>query len=222
MLAIVDAVKAKLPEIRAQLPPSIRLDVTLDRSESIRAAVHDVQTTLIIAAFLVVAVIFVFLRTVSATFIASMALPITVMGTFGGMALFGYNLDNLSLLALTLCVGFVVDDAIVMLENITRHVEAGEDPFAAALTGSREVGFTILVDDRLTRRRVHSDSLHERHCRRLLHEFAVTIAIAIILSGVVSVTLTPMLCSLMLKPAAHEGQAGQDALTASAKQDSRP
>jgi HAE1 family hydrophobic/amphiphilic exporter-1 len=143
-VAIVDAVKAKVPGIRRQLPPSVSLEVILDRSTSIRSAIHDVQATLIVAAVLVVGVIFLFLRTASATFIASIALPITVIGTFAGMAAFGFNLDNLSLMALTLCVGFVVDDAIVMLENIMRHVEAGEDPYLAALTGSREVGFTIV------------------------------------------------------------------------------
>ena len=208
MLAIIDAVKAKLPTIRSQLPPSVNMQVTLDRSESIRAAVHDVQTTLIIAALLVVAVIFLFLRTVSATFIPSIALPITVMGTFGGMALFGYNLDNLSLLALTLCVGFVVDDAIVMLENIMRHVEAGEDPYSAALTGSREVAFTILSMTASLAAVFIPILFMNGIVGRLLHEFAVTIVIAIILSGVVSVTLTPMLCSLMLRPAAAERKHG--------------
>jgi HAE1 family hydrophobic/amphiphilic exporter-1 len=199
MLAIIDAVKDKLPGIQAQLPPSIKMEVTLDRSQSIRAAVHDVETTLILAALLVVLVIFLFLRTVSATFIPSIALPITVMGTFGGMALLGYNLDNLSLLALTLCVGFVVDDAIVMLENIMRHVEAGEDPYSAALTGSREVAFTILSMTASLVAVFIPILFMNGIVGRLLHEFAVTIVIAIILSGVVSVTLTPMLCSLMLK-----------------------
>jgi HAE1 family hydrophobic/amphiphilic exporter-1 len=208
MLAIIDAVKAKLPAVRSQLPPSINMEVTLDRSQSIRAAVHDVQATLIIAALLVVAVIFLFLRSVSATFIPSIALPITVLATFGGMALFGYNLDNLSLLALTLCVGFVVDDAIVMLENIMRHVEAGEDPYSAALTGSREVAFTILSMTASLVAVFIPILFMNGIVGRLLHEFAVTIAIAIILSGVVSVTLTPMLCSLMLKPAAADRKHG--------------
>jgi HAE1 family hydrophobic/amphiphilic exporter-1 len=203
-MAIVDAIKAKLPAIRAQLPPSIKIEVTQDRSESIRAAIHDVQATLIIAALLVVAVIFLFLRTVSATFIPSIALPITVIGTFAGMAAFGYNLDNLSLMALTLCVGFVVDDAIVMLENIMRHVEAGEHPYHAALTGSREVGFTILSMTASLVAVFIPILFMGGIVGRLLHEFAVTIVIAIILSGVVSVTLTPMLCSRLLKPAARE------------------
>jgi multidrug efflux pump subunit AcrB len=204
MLAIIDAIKAKLPSIRAQLPPSVNMQVTLDRSESIRAAVHDVQATLIVAGLLVVAVIFLFLRTVSATFIPSIALPITVVGTFAGMAAFGYNLDNLSLMALTLCVGFVVDDAIVMLENIMRHVEAGEHPYYAALTGSREVAFTILSMT-VSLAAVFIPVLFMGGIvGRLLHEFAVTIVVAIIVSGIVSVTLTPMLCSRLLKSSAHE------------------
>ena len=199
-IAVVDAIKARLPSIRAQLPPSISLDITLDRSQSIRASVHDVQTTLLIAAVLVVAVIFLFLRTVSATFIPSIALPITVIGTFAGMAAFGYSLDNLSLMALTLCVGFVVDDAIVMLENIMRHVEAGENPYQASLTGSREIAFTILSMT-ISLAAVFIPVLFMGGIvGRLLHEFAVTIVIAILVSGVVSVSLTPMLCSRLIRP----------------------
>ena len=138
-IAVVNAIKAALPGIRAQLPPSINMAITLDRSQTIRAAVNDVQMTLLIAAILVVGVIFLFLRTVSATFIPSIALPITIAGTFAGMAAFGFSLDNLSLMALTLCVGFVVDDAIVMLENIVRHMEMGKSPMRATLDGSAEV-----------------------------------------------------------------------------------
>ena len=199
-IAVVDKIKAVLPSLRAQLPPSISLDVTLDRSQSIRAAVNDVQTTLVIAAVLVIGVIFLFLRTASATFIPSVALPITVIGTFAGMAAFGYSLDNLSLMALTLCVGFVVDDAIVMLENIMRHVENGEGPFQAALTGSREIAFTILSMT-VSLMAVFIPVLFMGGIvGRLLHEFAVTIVIAIFVSGVVSVSLTPMLCSRLIKP----------------------
>src|SRR5262245_7067031 len=202
-IAVVDAIKAALPGIRAQLPPTIAMSVTLDRSQSIRAAVGDVQMTLLIAAVLVVAVIFLFLRTVSATFIPSIALPITIAGTFAGMAAFGYSLDNLSLMALTLCVGFVVDDAIVMLENIVRHVEAGANPFDAALNGSKEVAFTI-VSMTVSLAAVFIPVLFMGGIvGRLLHEFAVTIVIAIIVSGIVSVTLTPMLCSRMIRPV-HE------------------
>jgi hydrophobe/amphiphile efflux-1 (HAE1) family protein len=202
-VAVVDAVKARLPALRAQLPPSITVEITLDRSDSIRAGIRDVQITLLAAALLVVAVIFVFLRTPSATFIPSIALPITVIGTFGGMAAFGYSLDNLSLMALTLCVGFVVDDAIVMLENIMRHVEAGEHPYSASLLGSREVAFTILSMT-VSLMAVFIPVLFMGGIvGRLLHEFAVTIVIAILVSGIVSVTLTPMLCSRMIKPAVH-------------------
>ena len=142
-IAIVDEIKKVLPAFAAQLPAGIKMQVFYDRSQTIRAAVDDVQYSLLIAAGLVVAVIFLFLRKVSATIIPSLALPISVIGTFGGMSLFGFNLDNLSLMVLTLSVGFVVDDAIVMLENIVRHVEQGDTPFQAALKGSKEIGFTI-------------------------------------------------------------------------------
>jgi HAE1 family hydrophobic/amphiphilic exporter-1 len=138
-IAVVNEIKAALPELLTQLPPSIRVQTYMDRSTTIRSSVWDVQLTLIIAALLVVVVIFLFLRTVSATFIPSIALPISVIGTFAGMSALGYSLDNLSLMALTLCVGFVVDDAIVMLENIMRHVEMGEPPYEASLKGSQEV-----------------------------------------------------------------------------------
>ena len=202
-IAVVDAVKARLPALRAQLPPSITVEITLDRSQSIRAGIQDVQLTLIAAALLVVAVIFLFLRTPSATFIPSIALPITVVGTFGGMAAFGYSLDNLSLMALTLCVGFVVDDAIVMLENIMRHIEAGERPYRASLIGSREIAFTILSMT-VSLMAVFIPVLFMGGIvGRLLHEFAVTIVIAILVSGIVSVTLTPMLCSRLIKPVVH-------------------
>src|SRR5262249_27475105 len=148
--------------------------------------------------------IFIFLRTVSATFIPSIALPIAIIGTFAGMALMGYSLDNLSLLALTLSVGFVVDDAIVMLENIVRHVEAGEPPYRAALIGSKEIPFSILSMT-LSLAAVFIPVLFMGGIvGRLLHEMAVTIVIAIVVSGVVSVTLTPMLCSRLLKAGHHD------------------
>jgi HAE1 family hydrophobic/amphiphilic exporter-1 len=167
--------------------------------------VNDVQLTLLAAALLVIGVIFLFLRTLSATLIPSLALPITIAGTFGGMALFGYSLDNLSLMALTLCVGFVVDDAIVMLENIMRHIEAGEHPYRAALIGSREIGFTILSMT-ISLAAVFIPVLFMGGIvGRLLHEFAVTIVIAIFVSAFVSVTLTPMLCSRFVKPAGAHG-----------------
>jgi len=198
-IQVVNEIKAVLPHFMAQLPASLRLEVVHDRSDSIRASVADVQLTLVIAAVLVIGVIFLFLRTLSATFIPSLALPIAVVGTFAGMAYFGYSLDNLSLMALTLSVGFVVDDAIVMLENIVRHVEQGETPFDAALKGAREIGFTILSMT-VSLAAVFIPVLFMGGIvGRLLHEFAVTIVLAIVFSGVVSVTLTPMLCSRLLK-----------------------
>lgn len=198
-IAVVDAVKSVLPKFLEQLPASVKLDVIYDRSQTIRASVADVQFTLLLAALLVVAVIFVFLRTLTATFIPSVALPLAVVGTFAGMAYFGYSLDNLSLMALTLSVGFVVDDAIVMLENIVRHIEAGEEPYEAALNGSREVSFTILSMT-LSLGAVFIPVLFMSGIvGRLLHEFAVTIVLAIAFSGLVSLTLTPMLCSRLLK-----------------------
>src|SRR5690242_3665621 len=143
-IQVVDAIRAVLPAFIAQLPPAIHLTVIYDRSQSIRTAVHDVQFSLILASGLVVMVIFLFLRNLSATIIPSLALPLSVAGTFAGMSLLGYSLDNLSLMALTLSVGFVVDDAIVMLENIVRHMEAGDPPMQAAIKGAKEIGFTIL------------------------------------------------------------------------------
>jgi HAE1 family hydrophobic/amphiphilic exporter-1 len=198
-IAIVDDIQKILPRFAAQLPAGIQMRVFYDRSQTIRAAVHDVQFSLLLAAALVVAVIFLFLRTVSATIIPSLALPITILGTFAFMQLAGFNLDNLSLMALTLSVGFVVDDAIVMLENIVRHVEHGEKPFTAAMRGSAEIGFTILSMT-LSLAAVFIPILFMSGIvGRLLHEFAVTIIIAILISGFVSVTLTPMLCARVLK-----------------------
>ncbi len=194
-IAVVDAVRKVLPSFEAQLPPAVKLTVIYDRSQSIRAAVHDVQFSLMLAAGLVVLVIFLFLRSLSATIIPSLALPISIVGTFAGMTLLGYSLDNLSLMALTLSVGFVVDDAIVMLENIVRHMEMGEPPMQAALKGAREIGFTILSMT-LSLAAVFIPVLFMGGIvGRLLHEFAVTIVCAIVVSGVVSLTLTPMLCS---------------------------
>jgi HAE1 family hydrophobic/amphiphilic exporter-1 len=203
-IAVVDSIKAALPGLVAQLPPSIKVQTYLDRSNSIRRAVSDVQITLLIAAFLVIGVIFVFLRTVYATFIPAIALPITIVGTFAGMAAFGFSIDNLSLMAITLCVGFVVDDAIVMLENIMRHIEAGEDPYQASMIGSKEVSFTI-PSMTLSLAAVFIPVVFMGGVvGRLLHEFAVTIVIAVLVSGVVSLTLTPMLCSRMIKSAKEE------------------
>ncbi len=200
----VDAIKRILPSFQAKLPAAIEMKVLFDRSLSIREAIADVQFTLILAGFLVILVILLFLRNLSATLIPALALPISVVGTFAAMSVFGYSLDNLSLLALTLSVGFVVDDAIVMLENIVRHVEEGEPPFQAAIKGSREIGFTI-ISMTISLIAVFIPVLFMRGIvGRLLHEFAVTICAAILVSGFVSLTLTPMLCSRYIKHAEPE------------------
>jgi HAE1 family hydrophobic/amphiphilic exporter-1 len=201
---VVDAIKQLIPTFRAQMPASVNLDILFDRSESIRKSVGDVKFTLVLTMCLVILVIFLFLRTVSATLIPSLALPMSIVGTFGVMYLLDYSLDNLSLMALTLSVGFVVDDAIVMLENIVRHMEMGEAPFEAALRGSREISFTILSMT-LSLAAVFLPVLFMGGLvGRLLHEFAVTIAAAILVSGFVSLTLTPMLCSRFLRPPAEQ------------------
>jgi len=201
---VVDAIKALLPVFKSQMAASVTLNVLFDRSESIRDSVSDVKFTLMLTVVLVVMVIFLFLRNLSATVIPSLALPMSIVGTFAAMYLLGYSLDNLSLLALTLSVGFVVDDAIVMLENIVRHMEQGEGPLEAALNGSREIGFTILSMT-LSLAAVFLPVLFMGGLvGRLLHEFAVTIGVAILVSGFVSLTLTPMLCSRFLKPHAQE------------------
>jgi HAE1 family hydrophobic/amphiphilic exporter-1 len=198
-IEVVNAIRAILPSFQAQLPPSIKLSILYDRSQSIRESVRDVQFTLLSALILVVLVIFVFLRSASATFIPSLALPMSIVGTFALMYLFGYSLDNLSLMALTLCVGFVVDDAIVMLENITRHMEMGKPRLQATLDGAKEIGFTI-VSMTLSLVAVFIPVLFMGGILgRLLHEFAVTIIVAVLISGFVSLTLTPLLCSRMLK-----------------------
>src|SRR6185312_3206913 len=172
---VVDDIKKILPILRKEIPAAINMDVLYDRSESIRESVNDVQFTLLLTVCLVVLVIFLFLRNLSATIIPSLALPMSIIGTFAVMSLLGYSLDNLSLMALTLCVGFVVDDAIVMLENIVRHIEAGEKPFEAAIKGSREIGFTI-ISMTLSLAAVFIPILFMSGILgRLLHEFAVTI-----------------------------------------------
>lgn len=200
-VATVDAIKAVLPAFQANLPASIELKVLYDRSESIRESIDDVQFTLMLAGALVILVILLFLRNLSATLIPSLALPISVIGTFAAMYALGYSLDNLSLLALTLSVGFVVDDAIVMLENIVRHIERGDPPFQAALTGAREIGFTILSMTLSLVAVFIPVMFMGGIVGRLLHEFAVTICAAILVSGFVSLTLTPMLCSRYLRHA---------------------
>jgi HAE1 family hydrophobic/amphiphilic exporter-1 len=199
-VAVVDAIKAQLPQLRAQLPAAVALDIRSDRSLTIRESVDDVKFTLLLTIGLVILVIFLFLRNISATLIPSLALPASILGTFAVMWVFGYSLDNLSLMALTLSVGFVVDDAIVMLENIVRHMEHGEDAKTAAFRGSEEISFTILSMT-LSLTAVFIPVLFMGGIvGRLMHEFAVTIAAAILVSGLVSLTLTPMLASRFLKP----------------------
>jgi hydrophobic/amphiphilic exporter-1 (mainly G- bacteria), HAE1 family len=197
-------VRKLVTTLQTQIPASVSLHVLYDRSGPIRDSVNDVKLTLLLALVLVVLVIFVFLRNLSATVIPSLALPMSIIGTFIVMYYLGYSLDNLSLMALTLSVGFVVDDAIVMLENIVRHMELGEETFSAALKGSREIGFTILSMT-LSLAAVFIPVLFMGGIiGRLFHEFAVTIAAAILISGFVSLTLTPMLCSRFLNPPSHE------------------
>jgi HAE1 family hydrophobic/amphiphilic exporter-1 len=196
---VVNAIKKLLPAFQAEIPAGLNVEVFYDRTNSIRESVHDVQFTLLLALALVIMVIFLFLRNLSATVIPSVALPISLIGTFAVMYLFGYSVDNLSLMALTLSVGFVVDDAIVMLENITRHMEMGKTPLQATLDGSKEVSFTILSMT-LSLTAVFIPVLFMAGILgRLLHEFAVVIMAAVLISGVVSLTLTPMMCSRILK-----------------------
>ena len=201
---VADAVRNTVDQLRNEIPGSIQLNLLWDRATSIRQSVQDVRFTLMLTLCLVVMVIFLFLRNLSATVIPSLALPLSIIATFAVMALLGYSVDNLSLMALTLAVGFVVDDAIVMLENIVRHMEMGKSRLQAALDGSREVGFTI-VSMTLSRTAVFIPLLFMGGLLgRLFHEFAVTIGVAILVSGFVSLTLTPMLSGRFLKPHAAE------------------
>ncbi|MCG3174282.1 MAG: Multidrug resistance protein MdtB [Myxococcota bacterium] len=196
---VADAVKAAIPDLEAQIPASVKLKLIFDRSESIKESVADVTFTLWLTIGLVVLVVFAFLRNLTATLIPSLAMPMSIIATFAAMHLLGYSLDNLSLMALTLSVGFVVDDAIVVLENIVRHIEMGETPLQAALNGSREIGFTI-VSMTVSLAAVFIPILFMGGILgRLFAEFSVTIAIAILISGVISLTLTPMLSALFLR-----------------------
>jgi HAE1 family hydrophobic/amphiphilic exporter-1 len=203
-VAVAGEVRRLLPTFQKQLPASATLHVLYDRSQSIRDSVNDVRFTLVLTLALVVLVIFLFLRNISATVIPSLALPFSIVGTFAILYVLGYSLDNLSLMALTLSVGFVVDDAIVMLENIVRHMEKGEGALEASLKGSREIGFTILSMT-ISLAAVFIPVLFMGGIvGRLFHEFAVTIGAAILVSGFVSLSLTPMLCSRFLKPPREE------------------
>jgi len=201
---VVDSIKKLLPTFREQMPAAVNLNILFDRSESIRDSVHDVQFTLILTVCLVVLVIFLFLRNLSATVIPSLALPMSIVGTFALMYVLDFSMDNMSLLALTLSVGFVVDDAIVMLENIIRHMEMGETVMEAALKGSKEIGFTILSMTVSLVAVFLPVFFMGGIMGRLLHEFAITIGVSILISGFVSLTLTPMLASRFVRPHGHE------------------
>jgi len=203
---VIDAIRGLLPKFRGQLPGGVSLDVLYDRSVSIRESLHDVQLTLVLAVVLVVLVIFLFLRNLRATLIPAAAIPLSIIGTFGVMYCLGFSVNNFSLMALTLAVGFVVDDAIVVLENIVRHIERGESPMQAAIKGGGEIGFTILSMT-ISLAAVFIPVLFMGGILgRLLNEFAVTIAVAILISGAVSLSLTPMLCSRFLRPAQAYGR----------------
>jgi hydrophobic/amphiphilic exporter-1 (mainly G- bacteria), HAE1 family len=204
-VAVVDSIRARLPSYRAQIPAAIKMEILNDRSISIRASVDDVQFTLLIAVTLVILVIFLFLRSIPATIIPALAVPVSLIGTCAAMDAFNFSVNNMTLLALTLSVGFVVDDAIVMLENIVRHMEGGMRPFEAALKGSREIGFTIISITFSLIAVFIPVLLMGGIVGRVFREFAVTIAVAIVLSGFVSLTLTPMLCARVLR-VHHEGE----------------
>ena len=202
IIETVDLIRDQLPRLQAAIPPSVQVKVVMDRTTTIRASVEEVQFTLMLSVGLVVMVIFLFLRNVWATIIPSITVPIALIGTFAVMYLMGYSLDNLSLMALTISVGFVVDDAIVMLENIYRHIEDGERPFDAAIKGAAEIGFTIVSISASLIAVFIPLLLMSGIVGRLFREFAVTVSIAVVVSAVVSLTLTPMMCSRFLR---HEG-----------------
>ena len=208
IITVVDSIKELIPQLTASLPSSISVSVLTDRTTTIRASVHDVQFELILTVGLVVMVIFLFLRTFATTIIPAIAVPLSLVGTFGAMYLLGFSLNNLTLMALTISTGFVVDDAIVMIENIARYVEAGERPLAAALKGADQIGFTI-VSLTVSLIAVLIPLLFMGDIvGRLFREFAVTLAISILVSAVVSLTLTPMMCARLLKhvPEEREGR----------------
>ena len=206
VIAVVDRIKRLLPQLQSSLPPSIKVSVLTDRTTTIRASVRDVQFELMLAVVLVVLVMFLFLRSMAATVIPSVAVPLSLVGTFGVMYLLGFSLNNLSLMALTISTGFVVDDAIVMIENIARYVEQGDSPLEAALKGSKQIGFTILSLT-VSLIAVLIPLLFMREVvGRLFREFAVTLGVTILISAVVSLTLTPMMCARILKHTPEERQ----------------
>ena len=207
----VQAIRQELPRLRKAIPSGIKLSIVTDRTETIRASVRDVQYTLIMSVVLVVLVIFVFLRSARATFIPAIALPLSLIGTFGIMDLLGFGLDNLSLMALTIATGFVVDDAIVMIENVVRFIERGVPPLEAAFRGAAQIGFTI-VSLTVSLIAVFIPLLFMTGVvGRLFKEFSVTLSVSVVVSAVVSLTLTPMMCGRLLRPTHETSQAGSRA-----------
>jgi multidrug efflux pump len=204
IIATVDRIKAVLPQLQAEIPPTIRLSGVLDRSTTIRASVRDVQIALAISISLVILVVFAFLRSVRATLIPSVAVPVSLIGTFGAMYLLGYSIDNLSLMALTIATGFVVDDAIVVIENITRHLEMGKEPLEAARIGAKEIGFTVFSISISLVAVFIPILLMGGIVGRLFREFAMTLSIAILVSMVISLTTTPMMCATLLRKPSEE------------------
>ena len=200
----VDRIYAALPQLHASISPAINLSVVMDRTTTIRASVHDVEFTLLISIALVIMVVFLFLRNVRATLIPGIVVPLSLIGTFGIMYLFGYSLDNLSLMALTICTGFVVDDAIVVIENISRYLEQGMTPFEAAIKGAAEIGFTVVSISISLIAVFIPILLMGGIVGRLFREFAVTLSAAVLVSLVISLTTTPMMCAHLLKPHGQE------------------
>src|SRR5262249_13759187 len=199
MIETVDRIMAVLPMLRASISPSLHLQVAVDRTSTIRSSVRDVEIALVISIILVIFVVFAFLRNVWATIIPSVAVPLSLIGTFGVMYFFHYSLDNLALMALTICTGFVVDDAIVVIENITRHIENGMTPFAATMKGASEIGFTVLSMSTSLVAVFISILMMGGIVGRLFREFAVVLSVAIGVSLFVSLTTTPMMCARFLK-----------------------
>ena len=199
IIETVDRITSSLPQLQAEIPADMKLSVVMDRTATIRASVHDVQFTLLLSICLVILVVFVFLRDVRSTLIPSVAVPVSLIGTFGVMYLLGYSIDNLSLMAMTIATGFVVDDAIVVIENITRHLEQGMQPKAAALLGAKEIGFTVLSISVSLVAVFIPILMMGGIVGRLFREFAVTLSVAIGVSMIVSLTTTPMMCATLLK-----------------------
>ncbi len=204
IIATVDRVRAALPQLKSSISPAIDVNVVLDRTTTVRASVHDIEFTLLISVILVILVVFAFLRTFRATLIPSVAVPLSLVGTFGVMYLLNYSLDNLSLMALAISTGFVVDDAIVVLENITRHIEEGVAPVPAAFLGAREIGFTVLSMSTSLVAVFIPILMMGGIVGRLFREFAVTLSVAIAVSLLVSLTVTPMMCAKFLHSADKE------------------